>query len=43
MWREKSKQRWMEKGDANTRFFHLSTVTQRRYNFIHHLLGDAND
>lgn len=38
MWREKSKQHWMEDGDANTHFFHLATMIQRRYNSINYLL-----
>ncbi|KAG8387939.1 hypothetical protein BUALT_Bualt02G0073400 [Buddleja alternifolia] len=34
MWRQRAKQKWIEDGDANTRFFHLSTIIHRRYNTI---------
>lgn len=37
MWKEKSKQRWIEEGDANTHFFHLATIIQCRYNSIDNL------
>ncbi|KAG8369712.1 hypothetical protein BUALT_Bualt14G0042400 [Buddleja alternifolia] len=30
MWRQRAKQKWLKKGDANTRFFHLSTIIHRR-------------
>lgn len=39
---EKSKQIWIEEGDANTRFFHLATIIQRRYNSIDNLLFSGN-
>ncbi|KAL0380236.1 UNVERIFIED_CONTAM: hypothetical protein Sangu_0087900 [Sesamum angustifolium] len=35
MWKQKAKQRWLQDGDANTRFFHLSTVFKARSNRIH--------
>ncbi|KAL0300641.1 UNVERIFIED_CONTAM: putative mitochondrial protein [Sesamum radiatum] len=35
MWKTKAKQRWLQDGDANTRFFHLSTVFKARSNRIH--------
>jgi hypothetical protein len=38
LWREKSKAAWMEESDANTHFFHLSTIIHRRYNTIDSIL-----
>lgn len=38
MWKEKSKTQWLEEGDANTQFFHLSTIFHRRHNHIHSVL-----
>ncbi|KAL0462466.1 UNVERIFIED_CONTAM: hypothetical protein Slati_0134200 [Sesamum latifolium] len=34
-WRQKAKQKWLEGGDANTRYFHLTAVLQSKSNFIH--------
>lgn len=34
MWRDNAKARCIDEGDANTRFFHLSTVIHRRHNEI---------
>lgn len=42
LWRDKAKARWMEEGDANTHYFHLSTIIHRRYNRIHHILDSNN-
>lgn len=38
LWRDKVKSRWIAEGDANTRFFHLSTIIHRRYNSINSIL-----
>lgn len=42
LWRDKAKSRWIEAGDANTRFFHLTTVIHRRYNSINRILASNN-
>lgn len=36
-WRDKSKLNWMAGGDANTRYFHISTLIKRRFNAIEFL------
>lgn len=43
LWMEKVKSRWLEEGDANTRFFHLSTVVHRKHNTIHSILDRDNN
>lgn len=42
LWRDKAKARWLDEGDANTRFFHLSTIIHRRYNAINIILNSQN-
>lgn len=42
LWRDKAKERWMEEGDANTHFFHLTTLIHRRYNSINGILNEHN-
>lgn len=42
LWRDKVKSNWLEEGDANTRFFHLSIILKRRYNNIDCLLLALN-
>ncbi|KAG8367282.1 hypothetical protein BUALT_Bualt16G0056200 [Buddleja alternifolia] len=37
MWRQRAKQKWLKDGDANTPFFHRSTIIHRQYNTIHSL------
>lgn len=41
-WKEKAKTKWLEEGDTNTRFFHLSIVLHRRNNHIHYILNEHN-
>ncbi|KAM2666646.1 hypothetical protein EV2_018455 [Malus domestica] len=33
-WKQKSRVKWLQEGDRNTRFFHLSTIIRRRRNKI---------
>ncbi|PRQ51592.1 putative transcription factor interactor and regulator CCHC(Zn) family [Rosa chinensis] len=40
-WQQKSRVKWLQEGDKNTKFFHLSTMIRRRRNKIEGLL-DAN-
>lgn len=42
LWRDKAKMAGLEDGDANTRYFHLSTIIRRRYNNIDFLLNSSN-
>uniref|UniRef100_A0A803NZ56 Reverse transcriptase n=1 Tax=Cannabis sativa TaxID=3483 RepID=A0A803NZ56_CANSA len=34
IWRQKSRENWIRFGDANSKFFHTSTIIKRRQNFI---------
>lgn len=43
LWKEKAKAQWLEEGDANTHFFHLSIVIRRKHNFIHYILDCENN
>lgn len=38
-WREKAKARWIEEGDSNTHYFHLTPIIHRRH-MIHNLMCD---
>lgn len=33
-WREKVKARWIEEGDTNKHYFHVTTIVHRRFNTI---------
>lgn len=37
MWRNKAKEQWLIERDANTHFFHVTTINNRRRNHIHPL------
>ncbi|XP_061998979.1 uncharacterized protein LOC133716290 [Rosa rugosa] len=42
-WRQKSRDKWLQGGDRNTRFFHLTTLVRRRKNKIEGLFDkDGN-
>lgn len=41
-WKEKAKTRWIEEGDSNTHYFHVTTLIHRRYNLVTNIL-DANN
>lgn len=43
LWKEKAKIKWLEEGDANTHFFHVSTITHWRYNHIPFIFEDSDD
>lgn len=42
LWKAKARVKWLKEGDANTHFFHTSTITHCRYNHIHSILDDTN-
>nr|XP_016433782.1 PREDICTED: uncharacterized protein LOC107760269 [Nicotiana tabacum] len=42
-WRTKSRISWLMEGDANTKFFHTSTLNRRRRNKINALQGDVGN
>lgn len=42
LWRDKAKARWLAEGDANTHYFHLSSIIHRRYNAINRILDSRN-
>ncbi|CAL9031736.1 unnamed protein product [Prunus brigantina] len=41
-WQQKSRVKWLQEGDRNTKFFHLTTIIRRRRNKIERL-KDEND
>lgn len=42
LWRDKAKAKWMEDGDANTHFFHVTILIHRRRNAINQILDSSN-
>lgn len=42
LWMEKAKSKWLEEGDVNTHFFHISTIIHSKSNHIHSIL-DCNN
>lgn len=43
LWRDKARQNWLEDGDASIRFFHLTTIINRRYNSIDCILNSNHE
>ncbi|KAG8374776.1 hypothetical protein BUALT_Bualt10G0030900 [Buddleja alternifolia] len=50
IWKSRAKQNWLQHGDSNTRFFHLSATIHHRYNHIRSIevspscfVTDSND
>lgn len=39
LWRDKAKATWMLDGDANTNFFHITTINHRKQNLINRILN----
>lgn len=42
IWKDKAKAKWSEDGDANTHYFHLTTIIHRNHNTIHRIMFDHN-
>lgn len=42
LWCEKAKTHWLEEGDTNICFLHLSTLVHKKYNCIHFILDCVN-
>ncbi|XP_008221396.1 PREDICTED: uncharacterized protein LOC103321374 [Prunus mume] len=40
-WQQKSRVKWLQEGDRNTKFFHLSTIVRRRRNKIEKLKNNV--
>ena len=40
LWRQKSREVWLREGDRNSKFFHISTIIQRKKNTIEALKSD---
>lgn len=42
LWRDKAKARWLDEGDANTYYFHLTAIIHQRYDTINTILNDEH-
>lgn len=42
LWRDKAKSKWLQEGDTNTCYFHLTTILHRKYNSITSILSPNN-
>ncbi|XP_034211169.1 uncharacterized protein LOC117624139 [Prunus dulcis] len=40
-WQQKSRVKWLQEGDRNTKFFHISTIVRRRRNKIEKLMNNV--
>lgn len=40
---EKSKETWLQQGDQNSKYFHLSTIIRRRFNHIDSILNQHQE
>lgn len=43
LWRQKSRISWLQNGDKNTKFFHLTTLVRRRRNRVERLKDDTGN
>jgi hypothetical protein len=43
MWKQKSRESWLKDGNRNSKFFHISTIIQRRKNNIDAIKGDNGE
>lgn len=43
LWRQKSRELWLNEGDKSTKFFHLSTIIRRRQNNIDAIRSEEGD
>ena len=43
MWRQKSRELWLQYGERNTKFFHLFIIIQRRKNSIDNIKNNNGD
>lgn len=42
-WQQKSGLKWLQEGERNAKFFHLTTIIRRRRNKIEGLLNDQGE